>query len=306
VTSSTILDDIQSSLVYRRSPIDCAALSANAETMARPEIAGMFASNGICASTTGSQLGYLTSTANSVASATNMRYFSNWYGVMSLYSSLNDGYIFFDVDAPASTFLEGGYASSGSGNLVDIGGTPSCRLTPNVGTCGVAIDLTAFVPCTSITNTTWPMCQKPPARNIYPSYSASDPTVLSGTFPYPVGLYKMGSPAEDATAVQTLLDAPISYWRTDIEYNEFAFMVHYCDFYYGTTTYPNGRPVFCANDPLSYSDRVSFCADFLPQYMFTGLVLTTLSFEDLCPFLNENIPNRGAYPYCLVFSDHSK
>jgi hypothetical protein len=308
ITSASVGADVESSIVYRRLPVDCVSLSSNAATMQNSNVAALFLPGGVCSTSTGAQLGYLNGNyLNSVSSATNVRFFSNWYGIMSQFSSLNDGFLFYNEDAPVSSFLgvQTGYSATGFGTST-VGGTPTCRSTTNVGTCSVSIDLTAFVPCHNILNTVWPTCQKPPAQSIYPAYAENNPTGDGGTFPYPVGLYKMGSPAEDTNAVTALLDAPISYWRTDIEYNEFAFMVHYCDFYYGTTTYPNGRPVFCANDPLSYSDRVSFCADFLPQYMFTGLVLTTLSFEDLCPFLNENIPNRAAYPYCLVFSDHSK
>lgn len=102
---------------------------------------------------------------------------------MSQYSSLNDGYLFYSENAPSSDFLTTSYDSSGFGVLSSIGGTPTCRNTPNTGTCGVSIDLTVFVPCVSDSSTVWPVCQKPPAQAIYPAYPASDPTSDNGFFP---------------------------------------------------------------------------------------------------------------------------
>lgn len=114
-----------------------------------------------------------------LCSATNARFFSYWYGVMSSFSSLNDGYIFFDAASPSERLLPTSY----DGVVGDVGGTPTCRNTPNSGTCSVSIDMTAFVPCVNIQNTVWPVCQKPTASSIYPAYPASDPTSDNGQFP---------------------------------------------------------------------------------------------------------------------------
>ena len=83
-------------------------------------------------------------------------------------------------------------------------------------------------------------------------------------------------------------------------------MLHYCDFYFTTTDYPDGRPGYCDNDPLPLNERINFCKELTPQYVFAGLVITELSLEDLCPWLSTTIDNPEAYPYCLVFSDHPK
>lgn len=122
---------------------------------------------------------------------------------------------------------------------------------------------------------------------------------------YPLQLDKRGDPG-NANAVADLLSQDVTYWTTTATYNQYTFMVHYCDMYFANKDFPDGRPVWCANDPLSHADRMAFCAEFTPQYVFAGLVLSTLSLEDVCPFLNTAVPNRAAYPYCLVFSDHPK
>lgn len=81
-------------------------------------------------------------------------------------------------------------------------------------------------------------------------------------------------------------------------------MVHYCDFYFKTPDNPDGRPVYCDNDPLSLQDRIDFCKTYKPQFVFAGLVVNNLPLTELCPFLSDNIPNAGQFMYCFVFSDH--
>jgi hypothetical protein len=140
--------------------------------------------------------------------------------------------------------------------------------------------------------------------NLYPRYTASDPTADSGEFSYPVQLMKSGA-ADPKTMGSTLLQAPQSVWWHGPSWNIYTAMNHYCDFYFASpTTGPSGLPVYCDNDPLPLEDRVRFCSRFQPQFVFAGMVLDKLELEDLCPFLNPNVPNSGAFEYCLVFADH--
>jgi len=83
-------------------------------------------------------------------------------------------------------------------------------------------------------------------------------------------------------------------------------MLHYCDFYFQSVTYPDGQPGYCDNDPLGLTERIKFCRDYTPQYVFSGLIVTELTLEDLCPWMNSKLTNPEAYDYCLVFSDHPR
>jgi hypothetical protein len=127
ITNENYASAIAESFLYRRNPVDCAALSANAITMQRPEIRGMFQAGGMCDFATGSRLVYVSTddTENSIASATNARFFSGWYGLMSGFDSTNDGFIFFDTSAPLD------YTSFGfdirDNTLWDVGGIPTCQ-----------------------------------------------------------------------------------------------------------------------------------------------------------------------------------
>lgn len=81
-------------------------------------------------------------------------------------------------------------------------------------------------------------------------------------------------------------------------------MVHYCDMYFATPEYPQGQPMWCANDIFSREQRIAFCQQYKPQYVFAGMVLRQFSLTDLCPWMDPRIPNRAGYPFCLVFADH--
>lgn len=106
------MDDlITADLVYRRSPIDCAMLESNAATMMQAEVRALFRDGGMCDDSSSMQLTWLvapsapgvapgtlgSAAANSVASATNVRFFTRWNSVLQDYPSTSDGYIFFDT-----------------------------------------------------------------------------------------------------------------------------------------------------------------------------------------------------------------
>lgn len=93
-------------------------LSSNQETMAQPEIAALFDTGGACDSRSSSQLGYLTgSDSNSIATATNVRFFTWWYSLLSALDTdaTNDGFIFYNSIGSLTTRL--GLAS---GAVVDL------------------------------------------------------------------------------------------------------------------------------------------------------------------------------------------
>lgn len=96
--SEDTLDDLTAiNLVYRRSPIDCAMLEANVQAMGNPTVSGLFHDGGICDGSSGSKLTWLTpldvASANSVATATNVRTTSGWYNIMQDYGANNDGWV---------------------------------------------------------------------------------------------------------------------------------------------------------------------------------------------------------------------
>jgi len=286
VTESTYVSAIAESYLYRRRPVDCAMLSANFETMARSEIAKMFKPGGICDFASGSQLTYLTNEEDtSIATATNARFFSGWYGLMSKYNGLNDGFVFFDTSSPPNYDglgfnLQDTFESDGG--LWDVGGIPSCMDTPNTGACGTSIDRTSFVPCIVVDRSIWPSCQSPVSQFIYPRYSASDPTSDSGTFLYPTQLLKNGEPHDEDAGVDLLNEPTTSWWNGSV-YNQYTFMIHYCNAFYRTPDYSEGRYMHCANDgfPGISNDAL---------YNVIGTIL--MSFEFMCIYLKS---------MCMVF-----
>lgn len=142
--------------------------------------------------------------------------------------------------------------------------------------------------------------------NLYPRYSASTPTDDSGSFPFPIQLMKTGDVGTATTAGSTLLDAPQSVWWDGPAWNQYTAMQHYCDFQFAGPESPFGMPRYCDNDPLPLADRITFCNQYKPQYVYAGYIISDLSLSDLCPFLNPAVPNSAAYEYCLVFADHPK
>lgn len=201
---------VASNLVYRRRPMDCAILASNAITNSQPEVAQLFKDGGPCDSASGSQLTFVTidggDADNSVATATNARFFTGWYDTLTTATTsppdpgLNNGIIFYDTASGFSSVTIDGFDMAASlrssgwapGTDWEIGGLPTCTASASPGQCAVAIDKTSLVPCTGMFSTTVAACQKPTMYNLFPRYIASDPTADSGAFPYPVNLMKNG------------------------------------------------------------------------------------------------------------------
>lgn len=99
-------------------------------------------------------------------------------------------------------------------------------------------------------------------------------------------------------------DGNLTWWRAPSNY--YMVLQHYCDFYWANATYPMGLPRYCDNDPLTYDERIEFCETMKPQYVYGGLVVSSLSLTDLCPWMDSSLADEAKYSYCLVFSDHPK
>lgn len=286
ISQATIEDHIQSDTVYRRSPVDCAMLATNSDTTANPIVALLFREGGVCDSGTGSQLGWL----SSVALDSNARHFSRWFGVMREYNTENDGYVFFTTLG----------ADNVAGPVMIDGGTPpTCGATANTDTCYTAIDQTAFVPCYLLTTVPVPSCQKPQMQNYFPRYTSDEMAVTTGYFAYSTMLYKtLGSTLGDVDAAKEMLEQTTTWWLS-APWNQYMAEINYCDFNYPTAAQPEGLPMFCLNDPMSYTERVEFCTNVRPHYTTAGVSVTRLDLTDLCPWMVQ-----GGAKYCFVIAGH--
>ena len=335
LTEDTLDDLTAASLVYRHAPIDCAMLESNGEVIGNPTVAALFHNGGICDETTGSKLTWLDpigiQTGNSVASVSNVRTTSTWYNIMNDYDATNNGYIFFNTQLPltsprfpiealnrlagGTTDIDQAYTRTGllplrvpnaENSFTSIGGIPTCA-TSGSTTCSVVIDRTSLVPCATVGATNWPVCQKPTMWNFFPRYTPTDPTTPSGTFMYPVNMYKRGSVGSllSGQGADNVVLRSSSWWN-EAEWSSFTTMVHYCDFYFAGADSPYGMPRYCDNDPLSLANRIDFCQRYQPQYVFAGMVLGDLELSDLCPWLDTKLDSRSGYFHCLVFADHPR
>jgi hypothetical protein len=293
--------------IYRRFPVDCAMLLSNIDLFQDPSVNVLFQAGNLCDKASNYDLAFLgDSGIRSVAKTSNVRTFSNWYKRLSLLSPEADGLIFFKPSTSSiptrdmSTKLFG----------YDVPRLPDCSLSVSQSDCGTAIDLTSLVPCTITDTTIIPSCSKLEMYYLYPEYSASDPTAVSGKFSFPLDILATGealtTPAMFKDRLDDFVTHPQTRWYFGPPWNQYTAMVHYCHRYFVSPSTPLGLPMFCENDPFGPEERAEFCSVQKPEYVFSGFVLERLSLSDLCPFLDSSVPNSGAYDYCLIFSDHHR
>jgi hypothetical protein len=287
VNETSLASQVSTQLIYRRSPVDCVMLGSQQESMLLPSIAALFDSGGICDGATGSRLTWPGPPGPSVLDDSNMRYYSEWYRLMQ----------------PALMLY-----GPGAADTLEYDGTTLASGIPNCGAgvgCSVCVDETSVIYCTTVQSTTVAMEGRNPAMAWqYLRYSPAEETEASGTFLYPTDLVTTGlyTPATTTapSPATAYLAQPTSQW-TEITSNIYTTMTNYCAFFFATPKFPDGKPMWCENDPLSLADRIAFCKQYKPWNLVTGTVVTTLTLTDICPWMGGE-----AGEYCLIFADHPR
>lgn len=266
VNSSNFENEVSEFNIRRTTPINCATFMS--ATFSHPE-AQVVLDDGHCCGgtqllnwppgvdtgtppTSSSTLQERCSYANNAATSSTLSTYSRWYAHSAVPSS-NPLFLFRNT-------LDDGVCNPGD-------------------ECGIALDRTAFIPCTGVARNTWFTCLNPIMSQLYPEYPPSDPSIPTTPFVRPMNLF---TTRNDPPAIR----GPTFRWT------QFATMTHYCaKFNTGKSANDStgwvqngGNFVGCNNDPMTLGERQDFCATKKPWLVLTGNVLETLELRDVCPF----------------------